>query len=84
VIWEPGDHQAVDTTRMEKDMAAVTLPSPATEQIRVPAAAWVAVAFGLAIVYLILQENGALLANSWESLHELFHDGRHALGVPCH
>jgi hypothetical protein len=65
-------------------MAAVTLPSPATAPIRVPLAAWAAVVVGLAFVYLMLQENGALLATSWETLHELFHDGRHALGVPCH
>lgn len=65
-------------------MAAVTLPSPTTAPIRVPAAAWAAVIVGLAIVYLVFQENGALLTGSWETLHELFHDGRHALGVPCH
>jgi hypothetical protein len=67
-------------------MAAVTVPTPttATAPVRVPVAAWFAVAVGLAFVYLMLQENGALLANSWETLHELFHDGRHALGVPCH
>ena len=33
--------------------------------------------------YVMLQENGLLL-NSWEPVHELFHDGRHALGFPCH
>ncbi len=65
-------------------MAAIALPSPTTAPIRVPAVAWAAVAVGFAIVYLMLQENGALLASSWETLHELFHDGRHALGVPCH
>lgn len=65
-------------------MAAIALPSPTTAPIRVPAAAWAAVAVGFVVIYLTLQENGALLATSWESLHELFHDGRHALGVPCH
>ena len=65
-------------------MAATTYPSPATQPIRVPVVAWVAVAVSLFVVYLMLQENGALLANSWETVHELFHDGRHALGVPCH
>ncbi len=65
-------------------MAAIALPSPTTAPIRVPAVAWAAVAVGFAIVYLMLQENGALLASSWGTLHELFHDGRHALGVPCH
>jgi hypothetical protein len=65
-------------------MAAIALPSPTTAPIRVPAAAWTAVVIGFVVIYLMLQENGALLATSWETLHELFHDGRHALGVPCH
>ena len=62
-------------------MAAITTT---TAPIRVPAVAWLAVAVGLAFVYLMLQENGALLASSWTTMHELFHDGRHAIGVPCH
>ena len=33
--------------------------------------------------FLMLQENGWLLSQS-ETLHEFFHDGRHALGFPCH
>jgi len=33
--------------------------------------------------FLMLQENGWLLSQ-WETLHEFFHDGRHALGFPCH
>lgn len=65
-------------------MAAIALPSPTTAPIRVPAVAWAAVVVGFVVIYLMLQENGALLASSWETLHELFHDGRHALGVPCH
>ncbi len=54
------------------------------EAIQIPAVAWVAGFVGIAVLYLMLQENGALLANSWQLLHELFHDGRHAIGVPCH
>lgn len=65
-------------------MAAITLPSPVVEPVPVPRAAWLAVAVGLVVLYLMLQENGALLAHSWELLHELFHDGRHVLAVPCH
>lgn len=64
-------------------MVAVTQTPAAVTPIRVPALAWMAVIVGLVAVYLMLQENGALLA-SWETLHELFHDGRHAFGVPCH
>jgi hypothetical protein len=39
---------------------------------------------GLGLAFLVLQENGVLLASQAELLHEFFHDGRHALGVPCH
>jgi hypothetical protein len=65
-------------------MVATARPAPATEPVAVPLVAWLAAAAGIFAAYLILQENGALLASSWETLHELFHDGRHALGVPCH
>ncbi len=65
-------------------MVAVTQTRVPITPVRVPALAWMAVIVGLAAIYLMLQENGALLASSWEILHELFHDGRHALGVPCH
>ncbi|MGV9869226.1 CbtB-domain containing protein [Rhodococcus koreensis] len=35
--------------------------------------------------YLLLQENGALLSDSASAyLHEVTHDARHALGMPCH
>lgn len=66
-------------------MTAVSAPTTdVVAPIRVPLTAWFAVIVGFAAVYLMLQENGALLASSWETMHELFHDGRHALGVPCH
>jgi len=66
-------------------MVAVTRTAPAAPlRVPVPVLAWMAVAVGLSLVYLVLQENGALLATGWETMHELFHDGRHALGVPCH
>jgi Probable cobalt transporter subunit (CbtB) len=57
---------------------------PVAEPIRVPIGAWIAAAVGLALLYIVLQENGALLANEWQEIHELFHDGRHFMGVPCH
>lgn len=64
--------------------AAVVQPTETVEPLFVPGIAWFAVALGLFLTYLMLQENGTLLASSWETLHELYHDGRHALGVPCH
>ncbi len=64
-------------------MSAVTIPAPQIRPIRVPALAWVAVLFAVAALYVMLQENGLLL-QSWQTVHEFFHDGRHLLGVPCH
>lgn len=65
-------------------MTATTWHAPAVAPIHVPAIAWAAVVIATAWAFLMLQENGTLLTHSWEHLHELFHDGRHALGVPCH
>ena len=57
-----------------------TLP----EAISVPAWAWLMLALALATVYALTMENGATLRAGATVLHELFHDGRHMLGVPCH
>ncbi|WP_113701305.1 CbtB domain-containing protein [Nonomuraea lactucae] len=37
----------------------------------------------LFIAYLVLMDNGAV-SQAGTYLHELMHDGRHLLGVPCH
>lgn len=53
--------------------------------VHVPAWAWMVAAFAVFSLYFMSQENGALLtAGAAEYLHELTHDARHALGVPCH
>ena len=42
-------------------------------------------AFALLTVLFLLQENGFVLSsNAAAYLHEITHDARHALGVPCH
>ena len=48
-------------------------------------------AFVLLAIFAVLFDNGALLApllgeaaGTNNYLHELFHDGRHVLGTPCH
>jgi Probable cobalt transporter subunit (CbtB) len=65
-------------------MAAITTPPAETgEHILVPVWAWAVLAVGLLASYVMLQENG-LLMNSWMTVHEFFHDGRHGLGFPCH
>jgi hypothetical protein len=69
---------------MEVAMAATTFPAPPVQRIHVPVLGWAVAALALAVLFVMLQENGRLLADSWETLHEFFHDGRHFLGVPCH
>jgi hypothetical protein len=65
--------------------AATPALRPLAAPIRVPAWAWLLVAVALLALYLLLQENGAVLtANQAMYVHELTHDARHALGVPCH
>jgi cobalt transporter subunit CbtB len=64
---------------MEATLATTATPV----SITVPRWTWLALAVALFASYAMLQENGALLSQ-WQTLHELFHDGRHALGMPCH
>ena len=46
---------------------------------------WALLGFALFSTYLLLQENGAILSpGAAQYLHEVTHDARHALGVPCH
>ena len=64
-------------------MTAVTAPVQAGEYVHVPSWALLLVALSLFGSYLVLQENGWIVS-SWMTIHEFFHDGRHALGFPCH
>ena len=64
---------------------AASAPAAVPSSVRVPVWAWVLAAVALFTLYVLAQENGALLsAPAAEMLHELTHDERHALGVPCH
>lgn len=64
---------------------AVPARSASLASIRVPVWAWALLAVAVFALYFVSQENGALLsASNAEVLHELTHDARHALGVPCH
>jgi len=60
------------------------LETTAPEQIALPTWAWFALALAMATVYALTMENGATLQAGATVLHEMFHDGRHFLGVPCH
>lgn len=60
------------------------METTAPEQIALPAWAWLVLALALATVYALTMESGATLQAGATVMHELFHDGRHFLGVPCH
>jgi hypothetical protein len=65
--------------------ATTAILGPALLKVRVPLWAWGIAALALFTVVFLLQENGTLLsANAATYLHEVTHDARHALGVPCH
>jgi len=52
-----------------------------------PAWAWLVAALALALFWTVLLEAGAVstaIGQSGPFLHEVFHDGRHLIGVPCH
>ena len=56
----------------------------ALERVAVPAWAWLFVALATLAVYAVTMDNGTVLAGAAETVHELFHDARHFVGVPCH
>ena len=56
----------------------------AVERIEVPAWSWLVVALAALAVYVLAMDNGAVLAGAATNVHELFHDARHFLAVPCH
>jgi len=64
-------------------MTATTAVRPIGVPIQVPTWAFAVAVVAMMLAYVALQENG-LLVSSWMTVHEFFHDGRHALGFPCH
>jgi cobalt transporter subunit CbtB len=63
-------------------MAKIQTATPAVSP-RVLTTALAVVALMLLITYLVAFDQGAV-SHSGMFLHELMHDGRHLLGVPCH
>ena len=63
---------------------ALPIPAPALPDVDVPVWAWALVALAAVVSYFVMLENGVVLSQAAETLHEFFHDGRHFLGVPCH
>lgn len=66
-------------------MAAITFPAPAVDPIR-----WgylLLLALALGVLWAVTLEVGPVshaLGQAGPFLHEVFHDGRHLVGVPCH
>ncbi|MFG1603462.1 CbtB domain-containing protein [Actinoplanes sp. NPDC049265] len=61
-------------------------PTPITAPLITPRLLWIAlavVAGALLLAYLVAFDQGAI-SRSGMYMHELMHDGRHLLGVPCH
>jgi len=57
----------------------------AAARVQVPTWALALALVAVFALYLLTHENGVLLtAGQAELVHELTHDARHALGVPCH
>ncbi len=56
----------------------------ATTAERIPGWAYLIAVLSLIALYLMLQDNGAVLSSLAPYVHEFTHDGRHVLGVPCH
>ena len=55
--------------------------------VQLPTWAWLAMAMALGLLYAVTFDGGFLstrVSSSGMFLHELFHDGRHLFGVPCH
>ena len=67
---------------MPKAQAVRPLHAPAVSP-RLITAAVAVVAMLLLLTYLVAFDQGAV-SQSGMFLHELMHDGRHLLGVPCH
>jgi putative cobalt transporter subunit CbtB len=67
---------------MPKAHAARPLHAPAISP-RLITTAVAAAAMMLLLTYLVAFDQGAV-SQSGTLLHELMHDGRHLLGVPCH
>ena len=64
-------------------MAVVIVPTHESAPIDIPWWSVMVVAVALLGSYVMLQETGWLTSH-WMVVHELFHDSRHALGLPCH
>lgn len=80
----PGAIKPVGATGSSATAEAAALPEVATLPLWVLGAL---AAAALAVMWLVGFDNGQVtgaLDSTGSYVHELFHDGRHVLGVPCH
>ncbi|MCK8669608.1 CbtB domain-containing protein [Rhodococcus sp. NPDC003382] len=64
-------------------MAVVHLPDESLGNAALAAAVTATVLFAFVVLYLVGFDQGAI-SRSGMFMHELMHDGRHLLGLPCH
>jgi hypothetical protein len=72
---------------MEEDFMSTITAAVRTTGVNVPVWVWMAMGLALGLLYTVTLDNGFVssqVASSNMFLHELFHDGRHLFGVPCH
>ena len=71
-------------------MTAINRPaarSAAPAPFPLPRWTWAALLAAVAVLWLVTMEGSVVsqaVGGTSNFLHELFHDGRHLLGVPCH
>jgi hypothetical protein len=66
-------------------MATVTVPGSVSAPV--PRWGFLLLALAVGVLWLVAFEGGLVseaLGQAGSFLHELFHDGRHLIGVPCH
>jgi cobalt transporter subunit CbtB len=64
-------------------MAILSQPSSATESAGLALAVAAVILLAFVVLYLVGFDQGAI-SRSGMYMHELMHDGRHLLGLPCH
>ena len=69
-------------------MAAITaVPTGSAGVTPIPTRGFALLALAVGVLWLVGFEGGPVseaLGQAGSFLHELFHDGRHLIGVPCH
>ncbi len=65
-------------------MAVVHLPDESLGNAALAVAIAATVLLAFVVLYLVGFDQGGAISRSGMFMHELMHDGRHLLGLPCH